>query len=183
MKVIGIDPGSHITGYGIVEKTGSKLVCIASGAIKTDPALPLERRLCAIFTGINDVISAHAPDGAAIESVFYAKNVKSAVQLSHARGVALLASALASLGVHEYSPRSVKLATVGYGNASKEQVKMMISRILNTPEPRLQDAADALAVAVCHLHTWRPAAAQAEPRIISLSSRCGEPKPLKLGQR
>ncbi|MEK6791476.1 MAG: crossover junction endodeoxyribonuclease RuvC [Deltaproteobacteria bacterium] len=176
MKVIGIDPGSHITGYGVVEKTGAKLVCIASGAIKTDPALPLESRLCAIFTGINEVISAYAPETAAIETVFCAKNVKSAVQLSHARGVALLASSLASLGVHEYSPRSVKLATVGYGNASKEQVRMMVSRILNTPEPRIQDAADALAVAVCHLHTWRPGAAHPERHIVRDS-------PLKHGER
>jgi len=155
MRALGIDCGGRYTGYGIVEIHASgELQCLACGAIKLSPRQTLPLRLCSIFTQLGDIISAFRPDEVAIEDVFYALNVKSALQLGQVRGVAMLAAAAAGLEVSEYSPLTIKSSVVGYGRAEKEQVKAMVTRLLRlsvAPEP--MDATDALAVAICHLHT------------------------------
>ncbi|MGD0506530.1 MAG: crossover junction endodeoxyribonuclease RuvC [Terriglobales bacterium] len=171
MRVLGIDCGTEYTGYGIVEllsddcnndcsndrnriRNNDRLVCIICGAIKVSPRDPMPTRLSRISIGLQELISQHRPDRVAIEDVFYAANVKSALKLGQVRGVAMLAAASAGLEVAEYSPLSIKSAVVGYGRAEKHQVQQMVTRLLNLdhiPEPA--DAADALAIAICHLHT------------------------------
>src|ERR1700693_5330816 len=155
MRVLGIDCGGAYTGYGVVEMhdTGS-LCCLTCGAIKLSPREALPHRLSRIFTQLGEIIARHQPDEVAIEDVFYALNVKSALKLGQVRGVAMLAAAAAGLEVAEYSPLTIKSSVVGYGRAEKHQVQHMVTRLLNlaeTPEPA--DAADALAIAICHLHT------------------------------
>ncbi len=153
MIVLGIDPGSLLTGYGIVErKKGGTLARLGSGTISPAPALPLHERLLAISSGLSGVIDEFRPHCAAVESLFFSKNVRSAIALSHARGVALLAAATFGLDVFEYSPSSVKQSVTGYGNASKDQVQKMVKTLLKHPQELKADAADALAVAICHLH-------------------------------
>jgi crossover junction endodeoxyribonuclease RuvC len=155
MRVLGIDCGTEYTGYGVVELCpDSHLVCLICGAIKLSPREPLARRLARIFERLGAIIQEHQPDEVAIEEVFYAVNVKSALKLGQVRGVAMLAASSAGLEVAEYAPLSIKSAVVGYGRAEKQQVQHMVTRLLNlaeTPEPA--DAADALAIAICHLHT------------------------------
>lgn len=156
MRVLGIDPGSHKTGYGIVVKGGGgKLIHVCDGTIEA-PGDDLSQRLLSISKSLNEIIAEFKPDYVAIESVFFAKNVKSAVMLGHARGVALLSAAVGGLEVFEYAPRAVKLAVTGYGNAEKEQVQKMVKLLLSTPSVSKPDAADALAIAICHLHHYRP---------------------------
>jgi crossover junction endodeoxyribonuclease RuvC len=155
MRVLGIDCGGEYTGYGVVEMhpTG-KLCCLACGAIKLSTREPLPRRLSRIYMHLGAIISQHQPDEVAIEDVFYALNVKSALKLGQVRGVAMLAAAAAGLEVAEYSPLSIKSSVVGYGRAEKQQVQDMVTRLLDLatpPEP--MDASDALAIAICHLHT------------------------------
>jgi len=155
MRVLGIDCGSQHTGYGVVELDPSgKLHCIAVGAIHATARAPIADRLNKIFQGLQAVIERDQPEEVAIEDVFFAVNVKSALKLGHVRGVAMLAASSAGLAVAEYAPLSIKSAVVGYGRADKEQVQHMITRLLNlaTP-PESPDAADALAIAICHLHT------------------------------
>jgi crossover junction endodeoxyribonuclease RuvC len=155
MRVLGIDCGTKCTGYGVVELCqDGKLVCLSCGAIKLSTRDPLPLRLATIFDSLCAKIREHRPDNVAIEDVFYAVNVKSALKLGQVRGVAMLAASSAGLEVAEYSPLSIKSAVVGYGKAEKQQVQHMVTRLLNlseTPEPA--DAADALAIAICHLHT------------------------------
>jgi crossover junction endodeoxyribonuclease RuvC len=155
MRVLGIDCGTEYTGYGVVDLlSDDRLVCIVCGAIKVSPRDPMPTRLSRISIGLQELISQHRPDRVAIEDVFYATNVKSALKLGQVRGVAMLAAASAGLEVAEYSPLSIKSAVVGYGRAEKHQVQQMVTRLLNldqVPEPA--DAADALAIAICHLHT------------------------------
>ena len=155
MRVLGIDCGGEYTGYGVVEMdTGGRLCCLVCGAIKLSPREALPRRLSRIFTELGDVIARHQPDEVAIEDVFYALNVKSALKLGQVRGVAMLAAAVAGLEVAEYSPLTIKSSVVGYGRAEKQQVQHMVTRLLDLsvpPEP--MDASDALAIAICHLHT------------------------------
>src|SRR5437763_16894785 len=155
MRVLGIDCGGEYTGFGVVEMSGSgKLGCLACGAIKLSPREPLPRRLSPIYQQLGEIICKHQPAEVAIEDVFYALNVKSALKLGQVRGVAMLAAASAGLEVAEYSPLSIKSAVVGYGKAEKIQVQHMVAHLLNLPElPRPADAADALAIAICHLHT------------------------------
>jgi len=163
MRVLGIDCGTEYTGYGIVElladdhsnaRNNDRLVCIICGAIKVSPRDPMPTRLSHISIGLQELISQHRPDRVAIEDVFYAANVKSALKLGQVRGVAMLAAASAGLEVAEYSPLSIKSAVVGYGRAEKHQVQQMVTRLLNLDEiPEPADAADALAIAICHLHT------------------------------
>jgi crossover junction endodeoxyribonuclease RuvC len=155
MRVLGIDCGGAYTGYGVVEmhETG-KLFCLTCGAIKLSPREALPRRLSRIFTQLGEIIAQHQPDQVAIEDVFYALNVKSALRLGQVRGVAMLAAASAGLQVAEYSPLTIKSSVVGYGRAEKQQVQHMVTRLLELsipPEP--MDASDALAIAICHLHT------------------------------
>ena len=155
MRVLGIDCGGEYTGYGVVEMfpTG-KLGCLACGAIKLSPREELPRRLSRIYMHLGAIISEHMPDEVAIEDVFYALNVKSALKLGQVRGVAMLAAASAGLEVAEYSPLTIKSSVVGYGRAEKEQVQLMVTRLLDLPSPpEPMDASDALAIAICHLHT------------------------------
>jgi len=155
MRVLGIDCGSQHTGYGVVELDPSgKLHCIAVGAIHATARAPIADRLNKIFQGLQAVIVRDRPEEVAIEDVFFAVNVKSALKLGHVRGVAMLAASSAGLAVAEYAPLSIKSAVVGYGRADKEQVQHMITRLLNlAAPPDSPDAADALAIAICHLHT------------------------------
>jgi len=155
MRVLGIDCGTEYTGYGVVELEDSgRLVCLISGAIKLSAREPLPRRLSRISQRLAEIIREHQPDNVAIEDVFYALNVKSALKLGQVRGVAMLAAATAGLEVTEYSPLSIKSAVVGYGRAEKNQVQHMVRQLLELEEiPEPADAADALAIAICHLHT------------------------------
>jgi crossover junction endodeoxyribonuclease RuvC len=155
MRVLGVDCGTEYTGFGVVELGhDDTLVCLTCGAIKLSPRYPLARRLATIFYRLSGIIEEHRPDNVAIEDVFYALNVKSALKLGQVRGVAMLAASSAGLEVSEYSPLSIKSAVVGYGRAEKPQVQYMVTRLLNLSEvPEPADAADALAIAICHLHT------------------------------
>jgi len=155
MRVLGIDCGGEYTGYGIVEMSRSgKLCCLTCGAIKLSPREALPRRLSRIYTQLGMLISEHQPDEVAIEDIFYALNVKSALKLGQVRGVAMLAAAAAGLEVAEYSPLTIKSSVVGYGRAEKQQVQHMVTRLLELAEPpQPLDASDALAIAICHLHT------------------------------
>ncbi|MBN2184252.1 MAG: crossover junction endodeoxyribonuclease RuvC [Candidatus Krumholzibacteriota bacterium] len=149
---VGIDPGSRITGFGVVEKKGSSIVYVASGIIRVDTKKPKHLRLMDIKTGLDDVITRHEPSAIAIEDIFVARNPKSALTLGEARGVALLASAEAGVDVFEYSAREVKRSVAGSGAAHKSQVAFMIGKLLMMDkEPATEDETDALAVAFCHV--------------------------------
>ena len=153
--VLGIDPGSHNTGYGLVTQEGSRLIHLQSGTIQAPSKASLEKRLRFLYEELIRVIRRSTPSVMSIEAVFYAKNVRSVVALAHARGVALLAAAQMNLPVAEYSPLEVKQSTVGYGRATKEQVAAMMSRLFHLPSegtPLGTDRTDALAVALCHLN-------------------------------
>ncbi len=155
MRVLGIDCGGEYTGYGVVEQDDhGALRHLASGAIRLLPREALELRLKKICEQLTGIIATYQPEQVAIEDVFYAMNVKSALKLGHVRGVAMLTAAQAGLEVMAYSPLSIKSAVVGYGRAEKSQVQIMVARLLDLsapPEP--PDIADALAIAICHLHT------------------------------
>jgi crossover junction endodeoxyribonuclease RuvC len=155
MRVLGIDCGTEYTGYGVVDLCDDgKLICLTCGAVKLSPRQSMSARLSTIFARLGAIIVEHRPDRVAIEDVFYAVNVKSALKLGQVRGVAMLAASSAGLEVAEYSPLSIKSAVVGYGRAEKQQVQHMVTRLLNLAEiPEPPDAADALAIAICHLHT------------------------------
>jgi crossover junction endodeoxyribonuclease RuvC len=165
MRVLGIDCGTEYTGYGIVDlRSGDRssrnqcgderLVCVTCGAIRVSPREPMPARLAFISRAIEELVATHHPNCVAIEDVFYAVNVKSALKLGQVRGVAMLAAASAGLEVSEYAPLSIKSAVVGYGKAEKHQVQQMVARLLRLDEiPEPPDAADALAIAICHLHT------------------------------
>jgi crossover junction endodeoxyribonuclease RuvC len=154
MRVLGIDPGSITTGYGVVEHTKSGLVLVDQGCVKTKRGANLDARLETIFEGLREVIERNRPDSAAIESPFGGKNVKSLIQLAHARGVAILAVRLGGLAVVEYAPRTIKSQVVGYGGAEKQQVARMVKMLLEGARDLTleSDAADALAVAICHAY-------------------------------
>jgi crossover junction endodeoxyribonuclease RuvC len=155
MRVLGIDCGTEYTGFGVVELCfDGKLLCLTCGAVKLSPREPLPLRLATIFERLGAIIQEHQPDNVAIEDIFYALNVKSALKLGQVRGVAMLAASTAGLAVTEYAPLTIKSAVVGYGRAEKQQVQHMVTRLLNLAEiPEPPDAADALAIAICHLHT------------------------------
>ncbi len=155
MRVLGIDPGSHITGYGIVDSVKGRLIHVCNGCIVTIPKNPLALRINSIFDNIHSVMSEFKPDSAVIEEVFYAKNVKSALMLGHARGVVLLCAARHNLPIFEYSPMKIKQAVVGYGNATKEQVQKMIKTLLKMDSMPKPDASDALAAAICHINHYK----------------------------
>jgi crossover junction endodeoxyribonuclease RuvC len=156
VRIFGIDPGSARTGYGCVESDGVRHRLIACGAITTPAAHPFPQKLLAIYRDLAKQIQRCRPDCVAIENVFYATNVRSALKLGHARGVAMLAAVEAGLPVVEYTPAEVKQAVVGFGRAEKRQVQAMIKLILGLDAPPSpDDAADALAVAICHVHRSR----------------------------
>ena len=155
-RILGIDPGSRITGYGVIEKeSGGRLKFVACGVVKSTPSLSFPKRLMEIYDGICEVIVKHGPDEAAIEDVFMSKNAMSALKLGHARGVLILAAIKHHLTVHEYTPLTVKQSVVGHGGADKRQVQHMIKSLLSLSGLPGQDASDALAVAVCHANMMR----------------------------
>lgn len=154
MKILGIDPGSRITGYGVVTREGNRLIHVDNGAIFTDSAKDFPQRLRKIYDGLSAVIADYRPDMVAIENIFFATNVQSALKLGQARGAAIVAGVNAGLPVFEYTALQVKQAVVGYGKADKEQVQKMLKALLNLPEVAQADASDALAVAVCHANSY-----------------------------
>jgi crossover junction endodeoxyribonuclease RuvC len=153
MRILGIDPGTRITGYGIIDVEGNRLRHVDNGIVKTRSSEPLPIRLKAIYDGLTMVLREFSPEAVAIEQVFLAKNPKAALTLGHARGTAVIASVNLNLEVHEYSALQVKSAVVGYGHAAKQQVQHMVKALLNLPEVAQEDAADALAVAICHANS------------------------------
>lgn len=153
MIILGIDPGSRKTGYGIISKQGNRLIHIDNGAIFTQTAKEFPQRLEQIFTGLSSIIAQYQPDAVAVENVFLAKNAQSALKLGQARGAAIVAAVSIGLPVFEYTALQVKQAVVGTGRAEKTQVQHMIKALLNLPEVAQEDASDALAVAVCHAHS------------------------------
>ncbi len=160
MRVFGIDCGTEFTGWGVVDLVETaretRLVPVAAGAVRLDKKQRTPLRLQQVHLELSALLALYAPESVAIEDVFFAANAKSALKLGHVRGVAMLAAAAAGLEVAEYAPLSIKCAVVGYGLAAKEQVQFMVARLLDlerAPEPA--DAADALAIAICHIHTAR----------------------------
>jgi crossover junction endodeoxyribonuclease RuvC len=153
-RVLGIDPGSRITGYGVLEIDGQEMSYVASGCIRPE-SKRLPERLAEIYHGVNEVIVTHQPEIFVIEEVFLARNPNSALKLGQARGVAIAAGVAHALPVHEYAARRVKQAVVGTGKADKEQVQHMVRVLLKLPGAPAEDAADALAIAICHVNTSR----------------------------
>ncbi len=162
MAVIGIDPGTALTGYGIIkELSDQSLQVIDFGVIRTESTDKPEIRLRKIFSQLNEILSLYKPETGAVEKLFFQRNTRTAMSVGQARGVAILSLAEAGLSVSEYSPVEIKQAVVGYGKASKNQVQQMVKTLLNLQEiPKPDDAADALAVAICHIHSRKMLALQ-----------------------
>jgi crossover junction endodeoxyribonuclease RuvC len=159
MRVLGIDPGTATTGYGVVEEVKGDLKSLAFGVIRTPADRPLPVRLQMIYRALRDLVAEWEPTVAAVEELFFSKNVRTAMSVGQARGVTLLALADTGLDVAEYTPLAIKQAITGYGNADKAQMQEMVRLLLGLAEaPRPDDAADAMAVAICHLHSARLAA-------------------------
>lgn len=158
MIVLGIDPGTAATGYGVLERNGARLRAIDFGCLGTDPTATPAERLLAIHAGIGELIETHRPALVAVERLFFNRNVQTALSVGQARGVILLAAAQHGIPVHEYTPNEVKVAVTGYGRAPKDQVQRMVQLVLGLPSlPHPDDAADALAVAICLAHAYRAA--------------------------
>lgn len=152
MIVLGVDPGSRVTGYGVVEHDGRQSRMVGCGCLKADPSLPLPKRLQALYEGLSVVVEQLSPDEAAVESSFFKVNPKTLITMSHARGVLLLALAHADVPVFEYAPREVKQSVVGRGSASKEQVRYMVRQLLKLEaDPKPLDVTDGIAVGLCHI--------------------------------
>jgi crossover junction endodeoxyribonuclease RuvC len=153
MIILGIDPGTAITGYGIVEVKGNKFYYLGHGCIFTDAKLPMEKRIQKIYEKVSELVEIYRPNDLAVEELFFNKNVQTAITVGQARGVVLLVGAMKGLNVKGYTPLQVKQAVVGYGRAQKCQVQQMVKTFLNLNEiPKPDDAADALAIAICHAH-------------------------------
>jgi crossover junction endodeoxyribonuclease RuvC len=162
VRIFGIDPGSDRTGYGCVETDGSRHRLVCCGAISAPASAAFPDRLALIHSRLSDLLRDHRPDAVAIENIFFAANVRSALKLGHARGVAMLAAVEAGVRVVEYTPAEIKRAVVGHGRAEKPQVQHMVKMLLGlATAPAPHDAADALAVAICHVHSHTPARAVA----------------------
>lgn len=156
MRVLGIDPGTAITGWGVVAGSGDELKVVAFGTITTAAGTPLAQRLQTIYRELTEIIEQWQPDASAIEELFFSKNAKTALAVGHGRGAAMLALANAGLPIVEYKPLEVKQAITGYGGADKQQMQQMVRLLLSLDDiPRPDDAADALAVAICHVHSAR----------------------------
>lgn len=153
MRILGIDPGTRVTGYGIIDIEGNRLLHVECGIIRTQSNDPLPLRLKTIYDGLTAVLKKFSPQAVAVEQVFLAKNPRAALTLGHARGTAVLSAVNLGLEIHEYSALQVKGAVVGYGHAAKQQVQQMVKALLNLPEVAQEDASDALAVAICHAHS------------------------------
>lgn len=155
MKVLGIDPGIAITGYGILQKKDNNVKMMKCGSIITDTSMDTSERLLIIYNSLTDVIKDFKPDRVAIEELFFNKNAKTVIQVGQARGVSILAAANQGVPVWEYTPLQVKQSIVGYGRASKKQIQEMVKLLLGLKEiPRPDDVADALAIALCHLNSY-----------------------------
>lgn len=184
MRIVGIDPGSERTGYGCVETEGRRLCLVTFGVIRARPADAFPDRLARIHAELADMLSRMRPTAVAVESIFHAVNARSALKLGHARGVAVLAAVQANCTVVEYTPAEVKRAVVGYGRAEKPQVQQMVKLLLGLDRvPSPHDAADALAVAICHLHSVptpsaaAPGSGYADPRLAEMMAAAkGQPK-------
>jgi crossover junction endodeoxyribonuclease RuvC len=150
-RILGIDPGSLITGFGVIDIDGAKVRYVASGCVRIGER-PLAERLKAIFDGISEIVTSYRPGAMAVEKVFMHRNADSALKLGQARGAAICAGVTQALPMYEYTPAQIKQAIVGKGNASKTQVQHMVKILLNLPVAPPADAADALAVALCHSH-------------------------------
>ena len=155
MRVLGIDPGSRRTGWGVVELEGTRLVQIAAGTIAVPEKLTLPKRLRMIHEELGRIVEAHTPEAVAVEEIFFAKYANAALKLGHARGVALLVAAESELAVHEYPPAIVKRTVVGRGGADKVQIGRLVTALLGLRTPPEEDAADALAVAITHIQASR----------------------------
>lgn len=155
MLVLGVDPGSRVSGYGLVEKEGHLLTCLHAGTISTSSQLPFYQRVHEIFEAMLGIMTRYRPDEMAIEDIFYDKNVKSTLKIGHARGAILIAAVQCGIKIFEYTPLEIKKAVVGYGRATKEQVRAMTQVILKLNSQPALDASDALAAAVCHLNWMR----------------------------
>lgn len=154
MRVLGVDPGSLTTGYGILDEQNQRLLLVEFGIIRMPQKMPLAERLLTINTRLRQLIDQFQPNVLALEDIFFAKNVKSALKLGESRGVILLTAAQAGVEIAEYTPLEVKQAVVGYGRAEKTQVQHMVQVLLQLPAiPQPDDAADALAIAICHQHS------------------------------
>ena len=155
MRVIGIDPGTRFTGWGVIEKSGNRLVRIASGRIRAGTSAdPLADRLAKIHGGLQEVMEAHAPTHGAIEGIFTARNAMSSLKLGHARGVSMLTLQLYQTELFEYAPASIKQALTGNGRASKDAVEGMVRMLLGLRGDLVEDESDALAIAICHCNTY-----------------------------
>lgn len=154
MIILGLDPGTATTGYGVIRMTNFKITCVAYGAIITRPEMAMPERLKVIYEDLGQILAQYSPDEVAVEKLFFGRNTTTAITVGQARGVLLLRLAQAGLTIGEYTPMQIKQALVGYGNAEKKQVQYMIQHFLKLPEvPRPDDAADALAIAICHAHS------------------------------
>lgn len=153
-RILGVDPGSRITGYGVIDADLGSMQFVACGVVKTSANYPMAYRLNQIFEGLNEVIQLHCPAIAAVEDVFLAANPSSALKLGHARGAAVVAAMQNGLSVYDYSPRVVKKAVAGYGQADKNQMQQMVRMLLGLSGSPSSDAADALAVAICHANQF-----------------------------
>lgn len=151
--ILGIDPGSRVTGYGVIKTRGNRQEYIASGSIKTTAKATLPERLDVIFQGVTRIIDEYEPQELAIERIFMARSAESALKLGQARGVAIVAAVNQGLPVFEYEAKKIKQAVVGYGNADKPQIQHMVKTLLGLSKKPQQDAADALAIAICHINT------------------------------
>jgi crossover junction endodeoxyribonuclease RuvC len=152
IRIIGIDPGLRRTGWGIIESLGNSLKFVASGTVTSDGDMDLASRLCQIHDGLSDVIHAHQPDEAAVEQTFVNKDAVATLKLGQARGIAMLVPARAGLRVAEYAPNAVKKSVIGVGHGEKQQIHMMLKVLMPKATFKGNDAADALAIAICHAH-------------------------------
>ncbi|MDD2443851.1 MAG: crossover junction endodeoxyribonuclease RuvC [Desulfotomaculaceae bacterium] len=153
MLIMGVDPGTAITGFGLIQYYGNHFSLVECGCIRTPAGEPMAERLQTLYRGLVDIISRNSPEQFALEELFFNKNTRTALAVGHARGVAMLAAAESGLPVFEYTPLQVKQAVAGYGRAGKTQVQFMVKTILAMPDvPAPDDVADALAVAICHAH-------------------------------
>ena len=154
MKILGIDPGYAILGWGVIEKTGNHFRAIDYGAVTTPKEMPMDQRLERLYDDLRQIIEEYRPDVASIEQLYFNNNAKTAINVGQARGVAVLACVKCRIEVAEYTPLQIKQALVGYGRAEKKQVQFMVKTMLNLPEiPKPDDTADALAAAICHGHS------------------------------
>lgn len=156
MRVIGIDPGTATTGYGVVEEQAGRELLVAYGVISTPSGMDMPLRLLTIHREINGLLEQYRPEAVAVEEIFHHKNARTVVTVAQSRGVILMTAAAAGIDIAEYTPLQVKQAVVGYGQAEKKQIQLMVQKILHMKElPRPDDAADGLALALCHLHSYR----------------------------